>query len=162
ADARVRAELDHLQGMIEWRGGSLLDACTILMSGAERVAKFDPAKALRMAFHAGAAAITAGDYVRVAEAAALAERLTLREDEEGFSLADLLTGLGSLSEGKAARAVPLVLDVVARAEALDEPRWLEWASGAAALAGDESRADALHRRATALARESRSAEALIL
>src|SRR4051812_43365779 len=66
-------------------------------------------------------------------------------------LADLLVGVGHLYEGQTAIGMPLVLDVVSRADEIDEPGWVVWAATGAQAVGDEPRAEALLRRAIALA-----------
>jgi hypothetical protein len=47
-NAHVRAQLDAIHGQVEWRAGSLLEACAIFMSGAPRIAPLDSGKTLEM------------------------------------------------------------------------------------------------------------------
>ena len=75
-------------------------------------------------------------------------------------LADLLVGVGQLYEGETAIGLPLVRDVVARADDFDEPGWVVWAATGAQGMGDEGRAAALLQRAIALARASGAVDKL--
>jgi hypothetical protein len=70
--------------------------------------------------------------------------------------------VGSLTLGKTAAAVSVVDDVVARARGVEEPRWLAFAAAGATLAGDESSAIELRRRAVTLARRSGAVDTLAL
>jgi DNA-binding CsgD family transcriptional regulator len=162
SEPRLRAELDHLRGVIELRCGSLLDSCETLLAGAAKIAELDIGKALVMLFDGANAAVDAGHYARVAEAGQRAAALPRGDEPKVAFLADLLIGVGSLIEGKTAREVPLVLDVVARADDFPEPRWLTWASVGASAAGDLPREIELLRHATALARASGAVDMLTI
>ncbi len=162
ADPLLQANLDHVRGVIELRCGVLLDACTTLMDGAERVAPFDPRKALEMLFDGGEAAGNAGDFARLAQLGQRVAALPTSQDEGDALVADLLVGVGSLWEGKTTREAPLVLDVIARAAEFHEPRWLVWAAVGAGAAGDEASEAELLRRAAALARASGAVDTLTL
>jgi DNA-binding CsgD family transcriptional regulator len=160
ADPLVQGRADHVRGMIELRCGGSLAAHTILIEGAERVAASDQRKALEMLFDAGLAGVEAGDYGLIAAAGRQAASLTAGEDEAKAFLADLLSGVGTLVEGRSAEGVPRVIDVITRAERVEEPRWLVWAAAGAGLAGDEAAEAALLRRAAAIARASAAVEPL--
>ena len=161
-DPRLRAELTHVDGVIEFRCGIPLDASVTLIAGAADVAPVDTRKALEMLFDGALAGVDAGDYARVAEAGRIAASLPRSADEQGGFLADLLVSVGSLVEGKTAQEAPLVLDVLARARDVDEPRWLIWAAAGAGTAGDEAAEAAILKRATALARTSGAVDALMM
>jgi DNA-binding CsgD family transcriptional regulator len=158
---RVRAELDHVRGVIEWRCGALPDAAVTLMAGAADVGQLDSGKAVEMLCDAGMAALNVGDYARVAEAGQRAAALPRSDDERGF-LAELLAGVGSLTEGKTAHEAPRVLDSIARARDLDDARVLNWAAVGASVVGDEATEATLLRRAVGLARASGAVETLTL
>jgi hypothetical protein len=68
--------------------------------------------------------------------------------------------VGHLYEGQTAIGMPLVVDVVSRADEIDEPGWVVWAATGAQAIGDEPRAEALLRRAIALARASGAVDEL--
>ena len=68
APPRLRADIDHLHGLIQLRCGGLLDAFDTLMGGAASAAQVDARKAIEMLFDAGEAAAWAGDLSRVAQA----------------------------------------------------------------------------------------------
>ena len=157
----VRAELEHVRGVIEWRCGALLDASATLMAGAADVADVDSRKALDMLFDAGLAALNVGDYPRVAEAGQRAAALPRGEDGQDLH-ADLLAGVGGLIEGNAAYGPAVVLETIARASRLEDPRLLNWAAMGALIAGDEDVEAVVLRRAVALARASGAVETLTL
>jgi DNA-binding CsgD family transcriptional regulator len=160
SDPRTRVECAHLRGVIAFWCGRLLDASALLIAESDGARHFDAVKALEMLFDAGEAAGWSGDSARMAEVGRHASELP-RDDlgTEGF-LADLLVAVGSLFEGKSTDEVPLVLDVVARADEVDEPRWLVWAASAAGVAGDQAREEAILGRATAIARGSGAIDTL--
>jgi DNA-binding CsgD family transcriptional regulator len=160
SDAWLRADVDHLRGVIQFWCGALLDACAILNAGARAAAPRHPRKALEMLFDAGEAAGVAGDFGRVAEVARHAGSLPRSESREDAFLVDLQVAMASLLEGKSARNVPLAIDVIAQAEDHDEPRWLMRAAGCAGLIGDEATEAALLRRAVSLARTSGAVDML--
>jgi signal transduction histidine kinase len=159
-DPLLRADIVQLRGQIQLRCGVLLDACDILVAGAEDVAPLDTRKALAMLIEAREAAGWAGDNPRSADTGHRAAALPPSDDPTTRFLADLLVGVGKLYEGEAAAALPLVRDVVARADDFDEPSWVTWAATGAQGLGDEDRASELIQRAIALARESGAVDKL--
>ena len=159
-DRRLRADVVHLRGEIQLRCGVLIDACDILMAGADDVAPVDTRKALEMLIAAREAAGWAGDTPRTVETGRRAEALPPSEDPTTRFLADLLVGIGKLYEGETAVALPLVRDVVARAADFDEPSWVTWTAAGAQGLGDEVRAAELHERAIGLARASGAVDKL--
>ena len=159
-DTRLRAELEHLRGLIGLRRGVLLDACDVLMAGAEAVAPLDTRKALEMLYDAANAGVDGGDYTRVAEACRRAAAVPQGDDEQERLLGDLLVGVGSLIEGKTADAVPRVTKILERADEFDASRWFAWAGIGAGAVGDDAREIALFRRAADLARASGDIDAL--
>ena len=159
ADPLLRADIVQLRGQIQLRCGVLLDACDILVAGAEDVAPLDTRKALAMLIEAREAAGWAGDNPRSADTGHSAAALPPSDDPTTRFLADLLVGVGKLYEGDAA-ALPLVRDVVARADDFDEPSWVTWTATGAQGLGDEDRASELMQRAIGLARESGAVDKL--
>jgi DNA-binding CsgD family transcriptional regulator len=160
SDSSLRAELDHLRGVIEWRCGSILDARATLMAGAVRIAPLDPRRALRMLFDAGMAAMDSGDYSRVAEVGHAAAALPRPDDEESTFLADMLVGVGQLSEGRTPQEVPLVREAIARARDFEEPLLLIFAAIWAPRVGESGLSGAILKRAGNLARASGAVDAL--
>jgi DNA-binding CsgD family transcriptional regulator len=157
----LRAQLDHLRGMIEIRRGSPAHAGALLTASADVVALHDPRKALEMLFDAATAGMDSGDYALVVQAGQRAAASPRGADEDITFLTDLLVGVGSLVEGRTTEHVPLVLDVVARADHFEEPRWLVWAAVGAGAVGDLPRGAALLKRAAAVSRSSGAVDALI-
>ena len=160
ADRRLRADVEHLKGEIALRCGVLLDACDILIAGAEDIALVDMRKALQMLLQAREAAGWAGDTPRTIETGHRAAALPKSDDPAARFLADLLVGVGRLYEGETAIGLPLVRDVVARIDDFDEPGWVVWAATGAQALGDEARASELLQRAIALARASGAVDEL--
>jgi DNA-binding CsgD family transcriptional regulator len=159
SDPRLEAELAHLRGVIQFWCGGLLEACEILLAAVD-AAPLDHRKKLEMLFDAAEAAAWAGDFARVAEVGQRASALPPSDAREDTFLANLLIGVGGLFEGKTTRDVPAILDVLARADDFEQPRWLVWAASAAGVVGDEARETALLRRAVALARASGAVDSL--
>ena len=159
-DRRLRADLVHLRGEIQLRCGALLKSCDILTAGAADVAPLDTRKALEMLIQAREAAGWAGDTQRTAETGRRAATLPPSTDPTTRFLADLLVGIGKLYEGETAVALPLVREVVARANEFDEPSWVTWTATGAQGLGDEQRAAELHQRAIGLARASGAVDKL--
>jgi DNA-binding NarL/FixJ family response regulator len=162
SDSRLRAELDHVQGDIAQRCGSLLDAGALLIAGAEAAARLDTRRALDMLFDAASCGMQSGDYTLVVHAGERAAALPRRDDEEERFLADLLVAVGSLWLGTTTSEVPLMLDVLARADSFDKPRLLAGAAMGAGTLGDEAREAELLRRSVTLARASGAFDALTL
>jgi DNA-binding NarL/FixJ family response regulator len=160
SDPRLRAELDHVHGVIEWRCGNLFDACETMMAGAKGAAALDPRKALLMLADAGSVCLETGDYARVVEVGERAAALPRSENDEDALLADLLVGVGSLTEGKTANEVSLVVEAIARAGDFEEPRLLIWAAVGASAVGDEATEAIILRRMAALARTSGAVDRL--
>ena len=159
-DPRLRAELAHIAGVIDWRCGDLIEGCSTLLRGAADVAPVDSRKALEMLFDAALAGWDAGDYARIAEAGRRAAALPGADDDEQRFLTGVLVGVGALSEGDG-RAVP-ALGEIARAADLDDPRLLIWAALGATMAGESATEAALLKRAAALARASGAVDVLTL
>jgi signal transduction histidine kinase len=160
ADRRLRADVDHLRGEILLRCGSLIEACDVLMAGAAHAAPLDTRKALEMLLHAREAAGWAGDTPRTVASGRRAAELPRSDDPETRFLGDLLVGVGRLYAGETAIGASLVQEVVARADEFDEPSWVVWTATGAQGIGDEARAEALLRRAMALARASGAVDKL--
>src|SRR5204862_7405326 len=118
--------------------------------------------ALELLFDAASCGMQSGDYAVVVEAGQLAAALPRSDDEEERFLADMLVGVGSLWLESSSREVPLVLDVIARADQFDKPRLLAGAAMGAGTIGDEAREAALLRRAVDLARTSGAVDSLTL
>jgi DNA-binding NarL/FixJ family response regulator len=162
SDVLLRAEADHLVGLIGLRRGYLLDAGAVLIAGAANVAPVDPHKAFEMLVDAGSVAGRSGDSPRMVEIGRMVAALPPSDDPADALLRDLLVGVGSLIEGKNATAVPLILDAVARAADSSDTRVLSWAATGASTVGDLEGEAALLRRALSVARESNAVDTLVL
>jgi DNA-binding CsgD family transcriptional regulator len=151
-DGWLRADMAHTRGTIGWICGDVMAATATLMEGARHVAPFDGRKALEMLFDAGMAARDTGDYQRLADACRQVRELPPDDDPHAAFLRDLLIAVSSVTEGRTAQETPLLLDVIARARAFDEPRWLMWAAVGAQAAGDPAAEAELLQRAANLSR----------
>jgi DNA-binding NarL/FixJ family response regulator len=115
-----------------------------------------------MLVDAGSAAGRIGDFTQLADVARRLGALPRSDDEVEGVLADLLTGFGSIIEGKTGREAPLVADAILRAADFDIPTVLGWAAMGAAAIGDEAAETAILRRAVAVARASGEVDTLVL
>ena len=132
------------------------------MAGAKAAAAVDTGKTLEMLFDAASCGMQSGDYAIVVEAGQVAASLPRTSDREEQFLADLLAGVGSLWLGTTTANVPLMLDVLSRADDFPTPRLLAGAAMGAGTLGDEVREAALLTRAVALARASGAIDSVTL
>jgi DNA-binding CsgD family transcriptional regulator len=153
-DAATYAEVRHVQGDIEFRCGVPLQGASLLMDGAERIARDDPHKALQMLFDAAFCGNYAGDFGVMIEAGRRASRLPIGELEADAPLVGLLVGVVAMLEAKDTGFRPRLVRALDRLADATEPRWLFWAAAAATGMGEEARGWALLRRAEAIARGS--------
>jgi DNA-binding CsgD family transcriptional regulator len=153
-DADTYAELRHVRGEIEFRCGVPREGASVLMEGAERVARADPHKALEMLLDAALCANYAGDFGVMIEAGRRASKLPIRKSEPDAPFVDLVAGVVAMIEAKDTGYVSPLLHALDRVADATEPRWLIWAGAAAAGIDDQARDDALIRRAETIARSS--------
>jgi DNA-binding CsgD family transcriptional regulator len=149
ATDRTRAWLLHLGGVIEARTGSMREACTWLLQGAE--ASNEPSRTLEMLLEASEAATMYGDSatsIRLAARAAGIEPQTPRDRLMAVVLEGFAKGLAGDHEEAQAR----LTEVHVQAAALDDPRALIWASSSVAVAGDPGHALSYANRAVEAAR----------
>jgi DNA-binding NarL/FixJ family response regulator len=160
ADPLVRADLDHAQGEVEFRCGSLLDAAAIFVGGADAVAVADPRKACQMLLDAASVAAKIGDVDQLGQISRRVAALPSSGDEVEALRIDLVVGVGGLIEGNT-EYIPLIERSVARAGAFGDPRLLSWAAMGAAALGNGVAEIAHLRHAVALARDSRAVDTLV-
>jgi DNA-binding CsgD family transcriptional regulator len=149
ATGQTRAWLLHLGGVIEFRTGSMREACTWLLQGAD--ASAEPSRTLEMLIEASEAATMCGDSatsIRLAARAADFEPATPRDRLMAAMLDGYAKGLAGDHEGAQAR----LAKVQVHAATVDDPRALVWASGATAVAGDAEHAVSYANRAVEEAR----------
>jgi DNA-binding CsgD family transcriptional regulator len=127
-DGELRAHLLHLSGVIEARAGSLHDACTILLEGADVTG--DPSLELEMLLDAAEAATFSGDLAKVVPLGEKASRTPAASERDRFMQA-VLSGFAHFYAGEHDEAERLFTGALARAAALDDPRALMWAADAA-------------------------------
>jgi hypothetical protein len=114
AAGELRARLLHLNGLIEGRTGSLHEAFTILLQGAEVTG--DPSLQLEMLFDAAEAATFSGDLAEVARLGERAARIPAASERDRF-LQALLSGFGRLFADDHGEAGVLFSGALARAVA---------------------------------------------
>jgi DNA-binding CsgD family transcriptional regulator/tetratricopeptide (TPR) repeat protein len=121
----ARAELLYLRGVIQARTGDLRDAVAVLVEAAD--ASEDASLTLEILIEATEAAEYAGDYAQAAAIAARAEVIEPRSETDHFRVA-ALTGLAAELVVDHERAEPLLREAIRRADPLEDPRPLIWAS----------------------------------
>jgi DNA-binding CsgD family transcriptional regulator/tetratricopeptide (TPR) repeat protein len=120
-----RAELLFLRGVIEARTGDLRNAVSVLVEAAD--ASEDGSLTLETLTEAAEAANYAGDYAHAATIEARADTIEPRSQTDRFRV-DALRGLAAELGGDHERAARLLLEALRRAEELEDPRALVWAS----------------------------------
>jgi len=158
-EGRVRADVQHLRGVIHLRCGIPGDGYAILVAAAREVADLAPEKALAMLFDSGEAAGYVGDVAAIVEASRRAAELPLTSPEATF-VVGLLSSVAVLMEGKTREGASAMTAVLTRAVQFEDPRWLVWAAVVAAAIGDERTAHSLYGRAHALARATAAVSTL--
>jgi DNA-binding CsgD family transcriptional regulator len=161
-DADTYAELRHVQGEIALCCGTPLEGATVLLEGAERVARTDARKALRMLFDAALCANYGGDIGVMLEAGRRASTLPIERSEPEAPLVDLLGAVAVLLQANDTELRARLLRAVDHVADATDPRWLMWAAAAAVAMGDQDRHDALRRRAEGIARRSMAVGVLAL
>jgi len=149
AGDQTRAWLLHLGGVIEARMGSMREAFSWLVQGAE--ASDDPSRTLEMLVEASEAATMYGDTatsIRLAARAADIEPVTPRDR----LMAAVMDGYAKGLAGDHDQAQSRLAEVQVQAVTLDDPRALIWASSATAVAGDAEHAVSYANRAVEAAR----------
>jgi DNA-binding CsgD family transcriptional regulator len=153
-DADTYAELRHVQGEIELCRGAPLQGATLLGEGADRVARSNPRKALQMLFDMAMCANYAGNLTLMQEAGRRASALPIESSEPEAAFVPLIADVAVLLQTNDAAVRARLLQALDRLADSADPPWLIWAGAAAALTGSQTRQQALHRRADAIARQT--------
>jgi AAA ATPase domain len=161
-DADTDAELRHVQGEIELCRGAPLQGATLLMEGADRVARADPRKALHMLFDAALSANYAGDLNLMLEVGRRASTLPIKPSEPEAVLVPLIADVATMLQANDAAVRARLLQALDLLADATDPRWLIWGGAAALLSGDQARQDVLHRRAEAIARQTTAVGSLAM
>jgi DNA-binding CsgD family transcriptional regulator len=142
------------RGLVELRCGVATRARDLLADAAQLLVPGDPRLALRVLLEAMEAAAYAGDLAGMAELGHRAQEVDLggTATPETLRLAACLEGMGRMVEGDAARAAPLLRDVVTAGRRAADPVAVLQGGLAATLLGADSAARALHARAVERAR----------
>ncbi|WP_043618979.1 helix-turn-helix transcriptional regulator [Nonomuraea candida] len=157
ADPLLRARGEHVRGTIEGVSGRPATAYTMLVAGAEPIARLDPGRAARMLAEAGRQAWTIADLPKLVTAA---RRLSEVTEGAAVSAARLLAGLVALLEGDAGRAAPALREGLALARDAADPQDLALGAGAAMFLGDDDAALDLFTSAVVRARTAGAVSAL--
>ena len=160
SDPPLRAELEHVRGVIEWRCGDLLDALRDADGRRREVAPLDPRKALEMLLDAGPRRLGRRRLRASRRGGAARGALPGGDDEQRSSRRPRRRR--ALSHSGTA-AAPMLRASSARADDLDEPRLLVWAALGAAVGGRErARGVALSARRRSRGPRARSTRSLVL
>jgi DNA-binding CsgD family transcriptional regulator len=151
SEPQVRADLDHLRGLMELESGTRQAAYEIFLTGAETVGSVDVHRAARMLTEAGRSAWAEADFPRIAEVGRRMEALELPEQGPEVFPAKVMIGLGRLLQGDAATAVPIIRAAVSQADR-DDPDQLQLAGGVSMFIGGDRVAHELLTRGAAQAR----------
>jgi DNA-binding CsgD family transcriptional regulator len=159
-DRQRRAELDGLRGVIEWRCGSLPDACERLRRGAEQMARAQPGLAAEMLADAAIAAWDGGDYDRLAGLSNMASSLDDLPDDDHQLLVDVLVSTIALADRTSDATLAVAQDAISRAQATEDPRLLVWAAIGAEFVGDADLESTFLHRVTSVARDTGAVDQL--
>ena len=157
----LRADIAGLRGVIQWRCGSLIDACNTLVAGAALVSSIDQPRALEILADASLAAWDMGDYARLGEIGASAADLHVDDEVHGL-LRHVLVSAVDMTQGNPPGDVAALAADLARAVELDDTRLIVWSAIAAEVAGEEALERALIERSETLARATSDVDRLIV
>jgi DNA-binding CsgD family transcriptional regulator len=149
AGDQTRAWLLHLGGVIEARTGSMREACTWLLQGAE--ASSEPSRTLEMLLEASEAATMCGDSATSIQLAARAADIEPQTPRDRL-MAVVLDGFAKGLAGDHEQAQARLTEVQIQAATLADPRALIWASSSTAVAGHAEHALSYATRAVEAAR----------
>jgi DNA-binding CsgD family transcriptional regulator len=150
-ESLLRADVEHLRGLIEVQAGVPRDGHAILLAAVDGVAALDPERAAAMLVSAGHAASFAGDLEGEIAAGRRAERLRDELSLKPIALT-MMTGIARLLSGDVAGAAPCLREAIDNAEASDSPWRLFWAGASALYLLDMPAARAFFSRAADEAR----------
>jgi DNA-binding CsgD family transcriptional regulator len=150
ADGLQRVRLLYVSGLIEARSGWLPDSLAPLLEAIDGTD--DASLTLEMLRDAYEFASYAGDYDQLVELSRRAAEVQPATDTDRFLAAALLTW-GSELSGDYARGALLAAEAIERAERLDDPRCLLWATAIADREGSWGDGLPHGNRAVAFARE---------
>jgi len=157
----LNAAANDLRGVIEWRCGSVPDACETLTRAAADIALLDPQRAAQVFSDAGLACWDAGAYEQLGRVGRAAAEL-LQTADDGTLLVETLAGAVLLIEGAEPDKVPGGLAAISRACESDDPRLLIWAAIGAEVAGEGAIESTALARLLSLARASNAVDRLTL
>jgi DNA-binding CsgD family transcriptional regulator/tetratricopeptide (TPR) repeat protein len=129
----LEGSIDNLRGHIAARLGKVAEAQAILSKGAERVAAFDPDRAVVMWAEVANTAFCAGNPMAMRDAAArIAELTTSATGRLSLFFASMARGMALTLSGEADSGAVLLRQAVSLAEQFDEladdPKLLTWAA----------------------------------
>ena len=152
-DPRLRAELAHTHGTIEWHQGVCTQAAAVLMEGARTAAGAgERALALTMLVDAGQAAGYGGDMESLQLAGRLAHDISAAGDPAAQFAKNLAEGFAAMIGGDTAHGATLLRRSVDAADAATDPPSLVLGASAAFWLADVGAASRLADRAVRRAR----------
>jgi DNA-binding CsgD family transcriptional regulator len=135
ASGELRGQLLHLSGLVEANTGSLTEACSTLLEGAE--ATTDPSLRLEMLLEAGETMTMSGDFARGIEIADMAARIVPVSARDRL-MHTQVRGYAKIYSGEHEQGQSVLAGVLEQAEHVDDPRALLWAAHSASTAGNAS------------------------
>jgi DNA-binding CsgD family transcriptional regulator len=147
---QARVRLLHLRGVIEARTGDVRGAVSVLVEAAD--ASEDGSHTLELLTEATEAAAYAGDYQQAATISARAGGIEPSGETDRFRVA-ALSGIAAELAGDHEGAAPLMNEALRRAEQLEDPRALIWATHMATIGGTFGDSLPYASRAVTIARE---------
>ena len=160
-ETALLADIAGLRGVIQWRCGSLVEACNTLVGGAALISPVDQRRALEILADAALAAWDMGDYERLAEIGDRVAALQVDGDVHPL-LKRVLVSLIAMTQGEPPPNLETLSDDLSRAVELDDARLVVWSAITAELAGDEELERTLIKRSETLARATTDVSRLIV
>ena len=157
----LRADIAGLRGVIQWRCGSLIDACNTLVAGAALVSSIDQPRALEILADAALAAWDMGDFDRLAEIGDAVSGLEVDAEVDGL-LKQVLLASVEMTQGNPPGDIVALAGDLARAVELEDTRLIVWSAITAELAGEDDLERALIERSETLARATSDVDRLIV
>ncbi len=157
----LRGDIAGLRGVIQWRCGSLVEACDTLVAGAALISPVDQQRALEILADAALAAWDMGDYGRLADIGDLVATLDVGGEVYPLLRRVLLSSI-AISQGDPPPDPATLTDDLTRALELEDARLAVWSAITAELAGDEALERTLIKRSETLARATTDVGRLIV
>jgi DNA-binding CsgD family transcriptional regulator len=118
-DARTRARIQHLRGVIDMWQGSPMAAHALLLEESSRIEELDPARAARMLTDAAWACVIAAEFTVGRRTGERACEVAAQDGGHAETLAKAVLGIALVLNGEAQQAVPLFDDYLKFLESIE-------------------------------------------